>query len=71
MMNIFAQPGFDVALLAQFLAEHKNENISMAFLQAQTQKGLFSDDESRKNGIGRLSSNIIITLIVSSLFYAL
>jgi hypothetical protein len=52
-MNIFGNNAIDLAAISQFLANHPQSNLTMAFLQGQNHKALFSDDEARKNGTSR------------------
>ena len=67
--NVFTNPNLDLAALRQFLADYQNNNLSLAFLQAQNHKALFSDDDLRKNGITGLSMNVFFSIISPILFY--
>ncbi|CAF1311642.1 unnamed protein product [Adineta steineri] len=58
---IFARSTIDFDALSLLLAQHQHQNLSLAFLQGQNHKALFSDDETRKNQANQIP--LIITLI--------
>jgi hypothetical protein len=62
----FGKDPIDLAALSLLLAEHQQQNLSLAFLQGQNHKSLFSDDDARKNKADRLSFILIINFIFCS-----
>jgi hypothetical protein len=63
---LFGKDPIDLAALSLLLAEHQQQNLSLAFLQGQNHKSLFSDDDARKNKADRLSFILIINFIFCS-----
>jgi hypothetical protein len=66
--NLFGRDPIDLAALSLLLAEHHQQNLSLALLQGQNHKSLFSDDDARKNNANRFSF-ILINLISFSFLY--
>ncbi|CAF3763219.1 unnamed protein product [Rotaria socialis] len=60
---MFGQGTMDYAILSLLLADYQRQNLSLAFLQGDNPKLLFSDDEARKNQANQYSFMIIITLL--------
>jgi hypothetical protein len=63
---LFGKNSIDLEALSLLLAEHQRQNLSLAFLQGQNHKSLFSDDEARKNGANQFSFILSIHLIYLS-----
>lgn len=59
-MHVFGNNPIDLAAISQFLADHPQSNLTMAFLQGQNHKALFSDDEGRKNGTPHSSNCLFL-----------
>jgi hypothetical protein len=66
---MFGRDPIDLAALSLLLAEHSQQNISLALLQGQNHKSLFSDDDVRKNNVNRFSFILLINFISLSFLY--
>ena len=66
---VFGRDPIDLAALSLLLAEHHQQNLSLALLQGQNHKSLFSDDDARQNNANEQFSAMLILhfLIYSSL----
>ena len=63
---VFGKDPIDLAALSLLLAEHHQQNLSLALLQGQNHKSLFSDDDVRKNNADRLSFILATHLMIFS-----
>jgi hypothetical protein len=65
---MFGKDSMDLKALSLLLAEHQRQNLSFAFLQSQTHKGLFSDDDVRQNQASPMICSSLIQFIFCSIF---
>jgi hypothetical protein len=65
----FGKDPIDFEALSLLLAEHQQQNLSLASLQGQNPKTLFSDDDARKNKANRLSFILTINFMFFSILY--
>lgn len=68
---LFGKDPIDLAALSLLLAEHHQQNLSLALLQNQNQnhKSLFSDDDTRKNQANQISFILSINFMFFSILY--
>jgi hypothetical protein len=66
---MFGKDPIDLAALSLLLAEHHQQNLSLALLQGQNHKSLFSDDDARKNKANRFSFILLINFMSLSFLY--
>lgn len=69
----FGRDPIDLAALSLLLAEHHQQNLSLALLQGQNQhKSLFSDDDARKNNVNQqFSARLSFHFLIFSSLYIL
>jgi hypothetical protein len=60
---MFEKKTIDFAALSLLLGEDEHQNQTLAFLESQNHKSLFSDDDARKNQANHFSFMIITSLI--------
>ena len=61
--NLSEKSPIDLAVLSLLLGERQSQNFTLDFLQDQSHKSFFSDDEARKNTANQLSSMFIHHLL--------
>jgi len=66
---VFEKGSIDFEALSLLLAEHQQENLTLAFSQGQNHKSLFSDDDARKSKANRLSFILTIHFMFFSILY--